>query len=268
MEKKKKRLIIVSIIAGTLVLLVLLSSAIFKIKSVSIEYQTTLNLLSVEDLNKMVEESEIPYGKSIFFSSLDENIREMEESQPYIKVNKIERKFPNSLVVLVSERVPVVKVETTSGTYILDSDLKVLNIATNLNEFNSQTGENDLPKLVISEDFNKKVASHKKGEFVEDATVQKYVDAFYRGAVSPGKEDKSVAISLIHTIEEIKVGYVEELGATCFDITYGGLSVKSRIIGDNNLVDDIYKVLSAVSMSGDEYSEINCTDGVIYAKKA
>ena len=71
MEKKKKRLIILSIITGVLAFLILLSSAIFRIKGVSVEYQTTLTLLSKEDLNEMVENAELPVGKSIFFTSLN-----------------------------------------------------------------------------------------------------------------------------------------------------------------------------------------------------
>ena len=70
MEKKKKRLIILSVVAGVLVFLILLSSAIFRIKGVSVEYQTTLTLLSKQDLNVMVENADLPMGKNIFFSSL------------------------------------------------------------------------------------------------------------------------------------------------------------------------------------------------------
>ena len=266
MEKRKKRLIILSVIAGVLVLTILLSSAIFKIKSVSIEYQTTLTLLSTEDLDKLIEDSDLPMGKSIFFSSMKKPIEEMEKKNPYVKINAIERRFPNSLVVFVSERVPVVKVQTNSGVYVLDNELKVLNIASSTAELNSITGENDLPVLNVSDDFNSKVSQLKEGEFVADEKIQGYVDAFYKGAVVPSKDDASVAISLISSINSITIGYEAELEKVKFSITYSQPGLTSEIIGDNNLVEDIYKVITTIA-SSEEYQEVNCTDGQVYVKK-
>lgn len=268
MEKKKKRLIIFSCIAGTLILLVLLSSAIFKIKTVSVEYRTTLTTLSVQELNLMVEESNIPYGKSIFFSSLSDNAAEMEKEHPYVKINKIERKFPNSLVVLVSERVPVVQVKADNGkTYILDSELKVLNVVSGDSEYNSQTGEHDLPILIDeSGNFAQELKLYSAGDFVENEQIEAYVDAFYRGAVTTGDVDSSVAISLLHTIKEIKFSHSKSLDEMVFNITYKDNDIKTEIVGDNNLVDDIYKIMCVIATEED-YAEVNCTHGVIYAKR-
>ena len=268
MEKKKKRLIIFSILAGTLIILVLLSSAIFQIKSVSVEYQTTLTLLSVDELNSMVEDASIPYGKSIFFASLESNMSEMEKEHPYVKVNKIERKFPNSLVVLVSERVPVVRVQGSNGkTYVLDSELKVLNIVQTDSEYNAQTGEKDLPLLTDeSGALGSSIVSYQTGEFLKNDAVKSYVDAFYRGAVATSKDNNYVPISLLHMIDEIKFNYSNSLQTMCFNLTYKDNDIKTKIIGDNNLVDDIYKVMCVV-LTGEDYSEVNCTDGVVYAKK-
>lgn len=271
MEKKKKRLIILSVVTGVLVFIILLSSAVFKIKGVSVEYQTTLTLLTKDELNLMVEKAEIPYGKSIFFSSLDESVEKMEKNSPYVKVNGIERKFPNSLVVLVSERVPVVKVEYGGATYVLDSELKVLNIARSVGELNLETGEKDLPVLSVESSFGFSVENAEVGDFIHNETIRGYVDAFYRGAVAPSREDASVAVSRISTLETIDVKYVEELKKVEFVVTYSGIDgLTTSIIGDNNLTDNVYKVMTALNnalVSGKNYEYINCTDGVIYAKE-
>lgn len=271
MEKKKKRLIILSVVAGALVLLMLLSSAVFKIRGVSVEYQTTLTLLTKDDLKLMVDNAEIPYGKSIFFSSLDDNIKKMEKSNPYVKVNGIERKFPNSLVVLVSERVPVVKVEYGEATYVLDNELKVLNIARSVGDFNFETGEKDLPVLKVSSSFGFSVGNVEAGDFVNNDQIKGYVDAFYRGAVAPSRENASVAVSRISTLETITINYVEELKKVEFVVAYSGIDgLTSSIIGDNNLADNVYKVMTTLNealVSGKNYEYINCTDGVIYAKE-
>ena len=274
MEKKKKRLIILSVVAGVLVFLILLSSAIFRIKGVSVEYQTTLTLLSKQDLNVMVENADLPMGKNIFFSSLDDNMAKMEKANPYVKINGIERKFPNSLVVLVSERVPVVQVKYNDCYYILDSELKVLNVVPEASpgEYIAQTGEKDLPYLELSKEYALSLDGVTKGDFIANEQVQKFVDAFYRGSVTPSKDNADVAISLISTIKTIKVSYKAELKKVQFDLTYkGDLGLTSTIIGDNNLVDNIYKVMAVVNydITHDEvsYSQVNCTDGVVYAKE-
>lgn len=267
MEKKKKRLIILSVIAGVLCFVILLTSAIFTIKSTSIEYQTTLTVLTTDDLSAMVESVDIPYGKSIFFSSLRDCRANMEKLCPYVKINGIERTFPNSLVVLVSERVPVVRVETPNGTYVLDSDLKVLNLAKTLGDYNSASSELDLPVLVVSDDFGLDVVSAEEGEFVSNKKIAEYVDAFYRGAVTTSPEDASVAVSMISSIASIQIGYKEELKKTIFNLTYKGTGLTTEIIGDNNLVDNVYKVINTVNQllsSGVEYESVNCTDGKIY----
>ena len=266
MEKKKKRLIIFSCLVGTLIILVLLSSAIFKIKSVSVEYRTTLTTLSVQELNTMIDEADIPYGKSIFFSSLDSSLQEMEKEYPYVKINKIERKFPNSLVVLVSERVPVVRVKSGDKTYVLDNELKVLHIVKNDGEYNSKTGEHDLPVLIDeSGEFSSQVAQYGEGDFINNAKVKGYVDAFYRGAVTAGDADSLVAISLMHTMSEIRFNHSKSLNTMVFNVSYSDSDIKTQIIGDNNLVDNVYKVMCVVTSGGD-YAEVNCTHGIIYAK--
>lgn len=270
MEKKKKRLIILSVIAGVLLSIILLSSAIFTIKSASVEYQTTLTVLTSEELSQMVENADLPYGKSIFFSSLKGYMASMEKENPYVKINKIKRTFPNSLVVLVSERVPVVRFNSHGDDYILDNELKVLNVATNFSGYNSANGEKDLPQLIIAESFEFNVNGLTKGDFVNNETIQSYVDAFYRGAVTSSREDQEVAVSLINSIETITISYSKELEKVVFDLTFTGSSLTSKIIGDNNLIDCVYKIVKTVNLSlanGEDYEYINSTDGVVYTKK-
>ena len=268
MEKKKKRLIILSIIAGAMVLLLLLTSTVFSIREVTIEHQTTLNVLTKTDLDNMINKDNMPYRKSIFFTSMKPYIKEIEEAYPYAKVNGIVRKFPNQLVVKISERVPVVRVATSGGEYILDSDLKVLNIAKVPGDYNSISGEKDLPELIIAESFGFNLTAYKKSGFVDNEVICGYVDAIYRGVVHSDKTNPTLAISDLKMIQSIEVSYVKELERVRFKIVYTDSGLTSEIIGDNNLKENIYKVFSATQeLDSSEYSAVNCTDGVVYAVK-
>lgn len=277
MEKKKKRIIISSIIAGVIVVVLLLSSTIFKIRSVSVEYQTTLTLLSKDELEQMVDDAVFPIGKSIFFAKFDENISSMEKSHPYAKINGVERKFPSYLVVYVSERVPVVRYETSNGVMVLDSDLKILNFVRN-GEYNAIAGEGALPILKINNipNFNLNVDGFEKGDFLNSEKLKTWVKAFYEGAVCPSTNlDGSQAISCISMIKSIAISYESELEKFSFFVEYNeknsdNSSITSTIIGEEDLTNTIYKVITSVNhaiTSGIEYEYINASGGVLYAKE-
>lgn len=277
MEKKKKRILISSIIVGVIVVAMLLSSTIFKIRSVSYEYQTTLTCLSKEELFAMIEEADFPIGKSIFFARFDDNITKMEKEHPYAKINGIERKFPSYLVVYISERVPVVRFESNGSILVLDADLKVLNKVVTASEYHSASGEADLPKITIGEipAFSVSTSGVQQGDFLNSEQMRSWVNAFYEGAVCPSPLDPLgvSAISCIKMIKSISVGYVAEIGKPEFNITYNDYNLTTRILGDETLADDIYKVISTINSveagkSPDEvFARIDVSGGVVYAER-
>lgn len=270
MGKKKKRIIIASILVGVIVSLLLLSSAVFQIRSVSVQDQTRLTYLSKPLLNQMIEEAEMPIGSSIFFARFDDNVKAMEKAYPYVKINGVERKFPSDVVVYVSERVPVVKVVSGGKYYVLDSDLKILNIAANASAFITETAEKDVPELIITAaaGFKLELNGLEKGDFVLGANkIKEYVSAFYNGAVFSSLDDRQEALSCITMIKSIKVDYIPELGKMAFHLEYNDTNITSTIEGETELTDTIYKMVAAVNHAvefGEDVSYINAKEGKFY----
>lgn len=268
MEKKKKRIIIASLLVGVIVSLLLLSSAVFKIRSVTVEDQTHLLHLKTEDLNNMLEVGDMPIGSSIFFTRFDDNIKAMEKAYPYVKINGIERKFPSDVIIYVSERVPVVRVKYGSKTYVLDSDLKILNIVIDQSEFITETAEKDVPELIVgmNSNININFDGKEKGDFIENSgSLKEYVSALYHGAVFTSNDSHN-ALSCISAIKSVRIDYKKELGKISFYIEYNDTDIVSTIDGDKDLTDTIYEVVSCVrKYSADTtIAYINATDGVVY----
>lgn len=265
----------VSVIVGVLVAIMLLSSTVFTVKSISVEYQTTLNYITEKDFDGIIEDGAFEYGKNIFFVRFDENIRKIEKANPYVKVNNIERKFPSYACVNISERMPVVQMEAGRGKYILDSEGKIVNIVSTFNDYILVKGENDLPHLRINnvEGVNLKLDNYETGDFVLNEKLTFWLDAFYRGAVRSSATDESSAISCISIIESIEIDYDKEIESIRFHLIYKNYSyeenfeihpLESTISGEKDLVDSVYKIISAVRAVGDKYKNINCINGEIF----
>lgn len=254
-----------------MVLLLLLSSAVFKIRSVSVEDQTRLTYLNKSMLNDMIQNAELPIGSSIFFARFDDNVKAMEKAHPYVKINDIERKFPGDVVVYVSERVPVVKIKSGAKTFVLDSDLKILNVAENNVGFITETAEQDVPELILGNNLKMNIdfSALSAGDFiVGQDKLKEYVWSFYHGAVFSANGSPE-ALSCITTLNSITIDYVPELEKVAFYIDYKGTTITSTIEGETELVEVIYKVVTAVrersSYSNVDY--INSKDGIIYEGK-
>lgn len=270
MEKKKKRIIIALSLVGVIVSVLLLSSAVFQIRSVSVQDQTRLSYLNKTTLNKMLEEADMPIGSSIFFARFDDNVKAMEKSYPYVKINGVERMFPSDVVVYVSERVPVVRINYGGKVYVLDADLKILNVITSSSGYITETAEKDVPELRITPaaGLSLNLNGLDKGDFVTGSDkIKEYITAFYNGAVIGSIGDKTEAISCITMIKSIKIDYIPELGKMAFYLEYNGTNITSTIEGEGELTDVVYKMIAAVNdalSSGENITYINATEGKFY----
>ena len=138
MQKSRKKFWIVftSVIAGV-ALLILSFGLITKLKTVTVELRTRASAehTMLEDgiLDKVKSSGEFNYKKSVLFMNFEDNIENIEKSNPYIKVEQVVRHFPNVVKVYVSERIPKFRVRDTQNVdkwYILDADFKVLDMVT------------------------------------------------------------------------------------------------------------------------------------------
>lgn len=126
---RKKRLIILCSVLSVLAVLIILTSTVFMLTSVKVNFLASgMQVLSENDSESIIKAGKFKYGSNVLFTSYEKQMANIEKSYPYAKVHKVERKFPNKAIVHISERTPAICIKQNGNAYILDSDLKVLNI--------------------------------------------------------------------------------------------------------------------------------------------
>ena len=168
---RKKRLIIISVILSVFAVMIVLASTVFMLKSASVDIvSANTSVLSASDSDSIIKCAKFNYGGNVLFMNFNKQIERIEKEFAYAKVEKIERKFPNKVVVHISERSPAFYVQTTQYIYVLDNDLKVLNVVApeDFNESNSSLPQNALlvPKLF---DFEIESGTTKGSKLKNDA---------------------------------------------------------------------------------------------------
>lgn len=280
--ERKKRLIIFSIIITSVLLIVVLSSALFSFRTVSVECRTNTFVITQSDHQKIIDSGDFKYGKNILFINFKKNIENIELKNPYVKVINIERKFPNYAIINIKERMPAVKLSTTGGKYILDEDLKVLNVVKTSSGYNEVLNEDKLPELIINQSagisYNKDKSA---GEFLENEALKRIVSAFYNGVVigengedeviGEDRKDETVAKSCITIIKDITVNFEPTSRFNClkYTLTFDGSSCTADVYDDSQdkLVENIYKTIKIFIDHSDKYTKIECRNGAIYGDK-
>ena len=127
---KNKRLVILLSVFSFLVLIAVLCSTVFTVKSVSLNWLTTrVNFVDMD--NEITANVEL--GESVFLVDKGAIIQKLERKYPYLKVVSAEVKFPNKLVLHTAERQELYSLKIKSNSYaILDSDCKVLRIVNDI----------------------------------------------------------------------------------------------------------------------------------------
>ncbi|MGN1208639.1 MAG: cell division protein FtsQ/DivIB [Christensenellales bacterium] len=128
--KKNKSLVIILCLIAIIVLFVILTSTIFCLKNVELNFLSNTIVLTNKDA-EILETGNFKYGKSIFFVGKAEIKKNLEEKNPYLKVVNIETLFPNKLRVNVVERNELLCLKGFENNQfasfmILDDELKVL----------------------------------------------------------------------------------------------------------------------------------------------
>ena len=123
-----KKLLGVIIAATVIIVLAIVLWVTFTIRNITLD--TTSNLvLTPEQEAELISDSGIKMKSSIF--SVDEAIviKNIERTHPSLKVISVERKFPNTVCVNLTNRTPVYSIELSTGARaILDRELKIVDI--------------------------------------------------------------------------------------------------------------------------------------------
>lgn len=132
---KNKSLIIILSILASIVLIVILSSTIFCLKTVELNFMSnTINLTNKEE--DIIKSVNFKYNQSIFFIDKNNYIKKLEQQNPYLKIVNIETIFPNKLVINSVERNELFTLkgydgETFKNYLTIDEDLKILSLQNN-----------------------------------------------------------------------------------------------------------------------------------------
>lgn len=150
---KNKRLVILLSVLMLCAVAVVLTSTLFTMKSVSINWLTqTYTFKHVSDVT-LLDSASLPYGESIFMINKDKIKADFEKANPYLKVVSIETKFPNKLVMHTAERTEVFAIKLSDSEYaIIDDECKVLKMATEAYFSSDPSAAN--PIKVMVENFN------------------------------------------------------------------------------------------------------------------
>ena len=125
---KNKKLRVCLIVFASLVLVIVLTSAIFALKNISLDFFGETDKLSGSE-QTIIDSADFKQGSNVLFMKKNYYISKIEKKNPYVKVVNIETVFPNSIIIHCTERVELLAVKQTDNTYaILDEDLKVLNV--------------------------------------------------------------------------------------------------------------------------------------------
>ena len=111
-----------------IVVLCVLGGAVFVVSDIQIERQDkNLQQSTISD-ESIIEKSRIEYNKSIFAISESKVVTNIESNFPTIRVVGIERKFPNKIVIKLTERVPLValKFKDKPEYLIIDNNMCVI----------------------------------------------------------------------------------------------------------------------------------------------
>jgi hypothetical protein len=252
MKNKKIRLVIISSILLVLMVAVLCTTTLMRLKSIDVQYVNTTLLLSQDDAEGIINSGNFEYGSNLLFTN-------------YVKLIKLERKFPNKAVLHIEERTPVFRIHNSvyEGQYsVYDKDLKVLHVS-NQSLLYSVTGENSVPILTFDTSYRYTVDLNlSAGEFLSDDLLKGWMTA-----IADGTYNYNATLTTI--MSQIVLGKTD--GNTTFTIYFDNSDIKATIIGDNNLQEKVYNVIKVFTEAGGEYAnyDIYTTyDGLIFGQES
>lgn len=251
MLKSKRKLIITLTVVGVIVLLLIVSSALFSLKTVTIDY-LSLNtdvehsVMATYNKDEIIKAGNFAYNKNILFIKYDGAKDRIEKAFPFAKVLGFVRHFPSSVVVSLTEREPVAKILRNDGKWVvLDDELKVLIVSYTLDSYYA-----NLPTLdntIIS------TAGAQEGTFLSSPYLASAIHNIKRGIT-----DDDVNLNM-KTISTISISTGDALEDYIVNML---LNDGCRIVfkGINNLAEKslaVFKTYNTVKNDTTNYPEIN-----------
>lgn len=125
---KNKKLAVCLIIFAFLVIVVILSSTIFALNNISLQFFSTTDKLTNSETD-IISSANFKKGDNVLFLRKKAYIEKLEKAYPYLKVLNIETIFPNSIKINCVERTELFAIKLKNNSFaIVDEDMKVLKI--------------------------------------------------------------------------------------------------------------------------------------------
>lgn len=217
---KNKRLLIFLSVFAFLVLIVVLCSTVFTVKSVSINWLVTnVNIgVSNEEIVANVET-----GESVFLVDKKAIIKNLENKYPYLKIVSAEVKFPNKLVLHSAVRQELYSLKIKDNKHaILDGECKVLRIATD-----SQLNDDIKPIPINLEGYSYNENNFTVAQTADIGWIKNVINNFSIALYQKGYAE----IDAKNNIKSLNIdisGYDNKISLT----TYYGVSIEIQQISD------------------------------------
>ena len=99
---KKRRIIIICSIVAVVIILIGTLSALFNLRSISIEVLNGSEIIQAKIIatdEDIIKSADFNYGSNMLFTSYETNQENIERAFPYLKVEKMVRRFPNKMTI-------------------------------------------------------------------------------------------------------------------------------------------------------------------------
>lgn len=209
----KKRIIIISIIVFVLALILILFCAVFCVRKQTVTFtgERTENTLNITD-ESIVQSAGIRNGSSIFSLDRDKVIQNIETTYPYLKVVQVNIVSAIRVEITVRERYEMYYTDFREKYYIVDEELKVLNIVdtvpTGLSYIYPNVLDDTTNTNVLGVTSNTNVCDFLGSENLQDITNNLYVSMCRTVMVDAGEGREYVNREDIKNIvSSIQFGY-------------------------------------------------------------
>ena len=208
---KNKRLIILLSIFAFLILVVVLCSTIFTVRenTISIEWHIS-DLTHLKDKDEEIISS-VPTKENIMLVNKEEISSSLENKFAYINVLKVEKKFPNKIIIHAIERQDQYAIEVNNEYYTLDDQGKVLNKYTKLQYDNLSV--NKKPILFNVAGFTVEESTMQIGKKLEIPRVLSVLQSLSSALKYSGFTETWQVVNNFKSVK-LEFGYVSTLALT------------------------------------------------------
>lgn len=227
---KNKRLIILLSIFSFIILIVVLSSTVFTVKTstISVEWHSTTQVFSPQEDNKNIISVASQKENVMFY---DKNLAKtnIEEKFPYAKVLKVERKFPNKIVLHLTERQEQYAIKVDDEYYVLDDSAKVLCVYSAEQFADIQNdSERFAPAVVEIEGLTVEAGTMQTGKTAQITRVVTVLQNLSTGLKQCGFDE---AYKVLSKIDNIKISFVFE-SKLILNLSHNNVSICIKNITD------------------------------------